>query len=63
MIGAMFEIEENGYNLLQFFLMLMMFGCGLYANISDSSFLVEFMGWISPFRYAMEIMMRTILEG
>jgi len=41
----------------------MVFGCGLFANIKDSTWLVEFVGLISPFRYAMELMMRTLLQG
>jgi len=41
----------------------MMFGCGLYANIKDSTLLVQFIGWISPYRYATEMMVRTLLSG
>ena len=42
----------------------MNFGAGLFCNLGkDASWIVKFLGYISPFRYACERALRCLLDG
>jgi hypothetical protein len=41
----------------------MNFGAGLFSNLKDGNIFVKTLGYISPFRYACEAMIRIFLKG
>ena len=45
------------------FIILFTFGAGCFSNLGLATPFSTFLGYISPFRYSCEILMRYILDG
>ena len=60
MIGSVFD-GSTGPSWNQAFIQLLNFGSGLFINSQTSNLVVRFIIWISPFRYAVEALLRTML--
>ena len=43
--------------------MVLNFGGGLFVNLGSSNWFITFLGYVSPFRYAGENLLRTLLNG
>ena len=55
--------EEAGINWLQYTLMVWLFGSGFYVNLKTANWFIKFLGYISPFRYISEKLLRILLNG
>ena len=64
MYGALFNDEMVALNVNQFVLVILNFGSGVYANLGHgANWFVKFIGYVSPFRYSVEILFRSLLRG
>ena len=61
--GCISENEEEGINWLQYSIMIFLFGSGIYVNLKTANAFISFLGYVSPFRYTIEPMMRSLLSG
>lgn len=43
--------------------MLMNFGGGMFINLGDGNWFTKLLGILSPFRFASEMMLRSLLKG
>lgn len=63
MFGCLDLDDMAALILNQFAITTFNFGSGMFANNGTNNIFVKFLSWISPFRYASESMMRTMLRG
>ena len=63
MFGCILENEEAGINWLQYSDMVFLFGSGFYVNLKTANWFIKFLGYISPFRYTIEPLLRIMLRG
>ena len=63
MFGIISSNEEEGINWLQYTDMVFLFGSGIYVNLKTANAFIKFLGYVSPFRYTIEPMMRSLLKG
>ena len=62
MYGCIMDNQVAAINVLQYTLIIMMFGCGQFINLVTASWFIKFLGYISPFRYTIELLMRSLLK-
>lgn len=43
--------------------MVFLFGSGIYVNLKTANAFIKLLGYVSPFRYTIEPMMRSLLKG
>ena len=43
--------------------MVFIFGSGFYVNLKTANWFIKFLGYISPFRYISERLLRIMLKG
>ena len=63
MWGCIIDDVEAGINCLQYTLMVWLFGSGFYVNLKTANWFIKFLGYISPFRYTSEKLLRVMLNG
>lgn len=64
MYSSLFENEMTAMLVNQFVIIILNFGGGTFANLgSGANWFVKFIGYISPFRYAIEMLLRCMLKG
>ncbi len=63
MFGLVSHNAEEGINWLQYTIMVFLFGSGIYVNLKAATPFIRFLGYISPFRYTVEPMLRSLLSG
>lgn len=62
MFGCLLDDEMSALMINQACILAFNFGSGLFASNNGANFVIKFLAWISPFRYASESMMRTFLK-
>ena len=63
MFGAIVRDERSGLQTAQMFTMMFSFGGGNFVNLGPgANWFVKFIGYVSPFRYTSERLMRTLLH-
>ena len=63
-IGAFCDEKKSAVIVLQACMIILNFGAGALANTGEgANFIVKFLSWISPVKYATELLMRRILKG
>lgn len=62
MLGAIFDDMDMGINVFAMTMMLFVCGSGLYVNLKTANAFGKVMGLISPFRYVLEKLLRTLLD-
>jgi hypothetical protein len=62
MLGCVFDDMDMGINIFSLFIMFFVCGSGLYYNLKTAHAFGKAMGYISPFRYTLEKLFRTLLE-
>lgn len=62
MLGCLLTDGSNAILVNSGCIMLFTLGGGLFANI-NSSFVAEFLGWVSPLKYGSELILRRLLDG
>jgi hypothetical protein len=63
MFGLFAKNVESAINWLQYTIMVFLFGSGIYVNLRTANEFIRFLGHISPFRYTVEPMLRSLLSG
>jgi len=64
MFGCIMDNEIAALVVNQFVIIVFNFGAGLFTNLGPSAnWFVRFIGYISPFRYCCERMLRILLNG
>lgn len=62
MLGAIFDDMDMGINIFALTMMLFVCGSGLYVNLKTANSFGKIMGYVSPFRYTLEKLLRVLLE-
>ena len=47
--------------MVNLFMILFNLGAGSFSNLGSANFVGKFLGWISPMRYACELLMRRLI--
>jgi len=63
MFSCVYDDIESGGNVMTTLTAMTTYGCGVYVNLKTASWFVKFLGYVSPFRYLCERLMRTLLSG
>jgi len=63
MFSCIYDDIESAGNVMTSFTGCLIYGCGVYVNLKTAPWYIKFLGWISPFRYVIENLMRTMLSG
>ena len=64
MFSALFENEMTAMLVNQFVITVLNFGGGTFANLgSGANWFVKLIGYVSPFRYSIELLLRCMLKG
>ena len=63
MFGCIYDDIGQAGNILTSITSMLIYGCGVYVNLKTAPIYIKFLGWISPFRYTCEKLMRTLLDG
>ena len=63
MLGCIYDDIETGANILTAVISMLTFGCGIYVNLKTAHWYIKLLGYISPFRYLIERLMRVMLAG
>ena len=64
MYGAVFDNQMVAMLLNQTVFFIFNFGAGVFTNLGPgASWIVKFIGYISPFRYQVEYLLRVLLKG
>ena len=62
-IGAFCDEKKSAVIVLQVCLIILNAGAGFLVNTGEgANFIIKFLSWISPVKYATEILMRRILK-
>uniref|UniRef100_A0A7S3CL40 ABC transporter domain-containing protein n=1 Tax=Strombidium rassoulzadegani TaxID=1082188 RepID=A0A7S3CL40_9SPIT len=62
LFGCILDNEEAGINWLQYSDMVFLFGSGFYVNLKTANWLIQGIGYVSPFRYSTEYLLRILLH-
>jgi len=63
MFGIIYNDIESAANVLSTIASCLTYTCGVYVNLKTGPWYIKFMGYISPFRYTCEKLMRILLRG
>ena len=63
MFGCIYDDIESAGNVLTSFTAMLTYCCGVYVNLKTAPWYIKFLGFISPFRYSCELLMRILLAG
>ena len=63
MFACVYDDIESGGNVMTSFTSMVTYGCGVYVNLKTGSWFVKGLGYVSPFRYLCEKLMRVLLTG
>jgi hypothetical protein len=62
LLGCFIDNEAAAVAVNQLFVILFNFGSGCFTNLTTANWLVTFLGYISPFRYSTELVLRFLLD-
>jgi hypothetical protein len=63
MFGCVIDNAQAALMLNQFSIIALNFGAGLFSNLKNANFIISFLGYVSPFRFACEALIRLFLKG
>lgn len=63
MLGCLIDIFDVAIQILMNTLMIFLVGSGMYVNLKGANWFIRGIGYVSPFRYVIEKLMRTLLKG
>ena len=63
MFGIIYNDIESAANVMSTIACCLTYTCGVYVNLKTGPWYIRFMGYISPFRYTCEKLMRILLRG
>jgi len=63
MFGCICDDIDSAANIMTSFTSMVIYGCGVYVNLKTGPWYIKALGYISPFRYLIEKLMRTLLKG
>ena len=62
MMGCFFDNDQTGIILMMYTVIVFDMGAGIFSNLKGANFFIKFLSYISPFRYANELLLRVILD-
>ncbi|CDW71880.1 abc transporter family protein [Stylonychia lemnae] len=62
MMGCIFDSDQTGIIMMMYTVIIYDMGAGVFTNLKNANFVIKFLSYISPFRYANEIQLRRLLD-
>eukprot|EP00347_Sterkiella_histriomuscorum_P011999 403370276 len=62
MMGCIFDNDQTGIIMMMYTVIVFDMGAGVFTNLKNANFVIKFLSYISPFRYANELLLNRLLD-